>query len=87
MVKNPPASAGDTGSIPGPATFHMPQGNQAHVSQLLRLTALKPVLHNKGSRHNEKPAHGQEEEPPPTATREKPAQSNEDPAQAKITNK
>ena len=27
MVKNPPANAGDTGSIPGPGRFHMPQGN------------------------------------------------------------
>ena len=87
MVKNPPASAGDTGSIPGPATFHMPQGSQAHVSQLLSLSVLEPVFHNKGSRRNEKPARGQEEEPPLTATREKPAHSNEDPAQAKITTK
>ena len=27
MDKNPPANAGDTSSIPGPGTFHMPQGN------------------------------------------------------------
>ena len=27
VVKNPPASAGDTGSIPGPGRFHMPQRN------------------------------------------------------------
>ena len=26
-VKNPPAKAGDTGSIPGPGRSHMPQGN------------------------------------------------------------
>ena len=25
--KNPPASSGDTGSIPGPGRFHMLQGN------------------------------------------------------------
>ena len=25
--KNPPANAGDMGSIPGPGRFHMPQGN------------------------------------------------------------
>ena len=46
MVKNPPANAGDTGSIPGPGSTHMPQGNQtlyhsylAHVVQLLSLHA------------------------------------------------
>ena len=27
VVKNPPASAGDTGSIPGPGRSHMPWGN------------------------------------------------------------
>ena len=26
-IKNPPANAGDTGSIPGPGRFHMPQNN------------------------------------------------------------
>ena len=30
--KNPPASAGDTGSIPGPGRFHMPW-NQRHGQQ------------------------------------------------------
>ena len=28
MVKNPPANAGDTGSIPGRGRSHMPQSNQ-----------------------------------------------------------
>ena len=27
VVKNPPATAGDTGSIPGPERSHMPQSN------------------------------------------------------------
>ena len=27
LVKNPPANAGDTGSIPGPGRSHMPQSN------------------------------------------------------------
>ena len=27
VVKNPPASAGDMGLIPGPGRFYMPQGN------------------------------------------------------------
>ena len=37
VVKNPPANAGDTGSIPGPERSHMPQSNQARVPQLLSL--------------------------------------------------
>ena len=35
LVKNPPANAGDTGSIPGLGRFHMQQSNQAHSPQLL----------------------------------------------------
>ena len=27
VVKNPPAKAGDTGSIPGPGRSHMPRSN------------------------------------------------------------
>ena len=27
VVKNPPANAGDTGSIPGPGRSHVPQSN------------------------------------------------------------
>ena len=27
VVKNPPANAGDMGSIPGPGRSHMPQSN------------------------------------------------------------
>ena len=54
VVKNPPAAAGDTSSIPGPGRFHMPQGNSAHVSQLLSPGTLEMVLYNK--RHcNNKP--------------------------------
>ena len=37
MVKNLPANAGDTGSIPGPGRSHMPRSNEAHVPQLLSL--------------------------------------------------
>ena len=34
--ENPPAYAGDMGSIPGPGRFHMLQGNLAHAPQLLK---------------------------------------------------
>ena len=36
VVKNPLASAGDTGSIPGPGRFHMPQNNEAGMPQPLK---------------------------------------------------
>ena len=52
--------------------------------QLLRPTYLEPVLRNKISHYNEEPVHHSEEETPLTETREKPKQSNEDPAQPKI---
>ena len=44
--KNPPANAGDTGSIPGPGRFHMPWSNKAHVPWLWSLPAAttEPVL-------------------------------------------
>ena len=37
VVKNPPASVGDTGSIPGPGRSHMSQSNQGRAPQLLSL--------------------------------------------------
>ena len=43
-VKNPPASAGDAGLVPGPGRFHMLQGNQACVPQLLKPVCLEPSL-------------------------------------------
>ena len=52
--------------------------------QLLRPTYLEPVLCNKIGHYNEEPVHHSEEETPLTETREKPKQSNEDPAQPKI---
>ena len=35
VIKNPPANAGDMGSIPGLGRSHMPQGKSVHVPQLL----------------------------------------------------
>ena len=37
VVKNLPASAGDTGSIPDLGRFHMPRSNQVHIPQPLSL--------------------------------------------------
>ena len=56
-VKNLPAGAGDTGSIPGPGRSHMAQGSWLHVPQVQKPTHLEPELHNERSHHNEKPSH------------------------------
>ena len=48
VVKNPPANAGDTDSIPGLGRFHMPWGNSARVPQLLSPHATT----TESSRHN-----------------------------------
>ena len=37
VVKNPPADAGDTSSVPCPERCHVPQSNLAHEPQLLSL--------------------------------------------------
>ena len=68
MVKNAPSNAGDLGSIPSLGRSHMLQSNQACAPQLLSLCSrawdpqllslhtLEPVLCNKRSHCNEKPA-------------------------------
>lgn len=57
VVEGPPASAGDTGSIPGLGGFHMPQGYWACAPQLLKPTCARPVPPNERGHHSEKPAH------------------------------
>ena len=42
--RNPPANAGGTCWIPCLGGYHMPQGNLAHVSQLLSLCSGSPEL-------------------------------------------
>lgn len=57
VVGSPPASAVDTGSIPCPGESHMPQGNSAHMPQLLSLQALEPMLRNRRNHDSEKHKH------------------------------
>ena len=57
MVKNLPANAGDTGSIPNPGRFHMLWCNEVCTLQLLKPTCSRALLCNKGSHYNEKPVH------------------------------
>ena len=73
MVKNTPANAGDMGSSPGPGGSHMPRSNKASAPQILSLRSrareprllkparLEPVLRDKRSHRNEKPAHRNKE--------------------------
>ena len=52
VIKNLPANAGDTGSIPGPGRFHMPVCHN-HWDR-----ALESVLCNKRSHRNKNPEYG-----------------------------
>ena len=49
MDKNPPANAGDTGSIPHPGRIHVLQSNQVHRPQLLKPVRLEPGIHSQRS--------------------------------------
>ena len=63
VVKNLPAKAGDTSSIPGPRGYHMPQGNKpvGHPQPLSlcslarELRLLKPACPRAGAQQQEKP--------------------------------
>ena len=64
VVKNLPANAGDTGSIPGPGRSHMPRNNYARAPQLLSLRSrarepqlLKPACPRAHALQLLKPAH------------------------------
>ena len=71
VVKNLSANAGDTGLIPGLGKSHMLQGNKARAPPLLKPACLEPVLCNKRSHHNEKPALHYWRLAPAAATRER----------------
>ena len=67
MEKNPPANAGDTGSIPGLGRVHVPVSPWATTTEL---AYLEPVLGNERSHLTTKSSYSQR----------KPACSKEDPA-------
>lgn len=50
VAEDLPANARDTSSIPGLGRFHMPQGNEACVPQLLNLLSGASALQQKKSR-------------------------------------
>ena len=67
VVNNPPANAGDTGSIPGPGRSHMSWVKEAHAPQLLRLCPRACAL------QQEKPPQWEAQAPP---AEKAPAQHN-----------
>ena len=49
MVKNPPADAGDAGSVSGPGRFHKPRGkSMSHKEEETPTLALEKALTQKG---------------------------------------
>ena len=85
MVKNLPANAGDTGSVPGLGRSHLPRGSSACAPQLL-----KPV-HPTARAPQEKPLQWEathtSKSRPRSLQLEKSPCSHEDPAQPKIKTK
>ena len=57
VVKNPPASAGDTSSVPSPGRLLLPWDSEACAPQLLKPVCLESTLSNKRSHHRKKPMH------------------------------
>ena len=95
VVKNPPASAGDMGSIPDLGRFYKPRSSwacapqllsprsRAHTLKLLKPTRLEPVLRHRRSYHSEKLTHSNWRAVN-SSQLEKSPHSSEDPAQPKI---
>ena len=69
--KNPSASAGNMGLIPGLGRFHTLWSNKAHAPQLRKPASLKTMLGNKKTHCNEKPRAPQLESSPCSQKREK----------------
>ena len=75
VAKNPPASAGDTGSVPGLGRSHVQRSNEAREPQLLKPGHPEPLFHKKRSHCSEKLVRAPREEP----------HSSKDLAQSKIS--
>ena len=69
VIKNPPATAGDTGSIPSPEDFTCLGATKA-MYQMTEAHPLEPVCY-KRSHYNEKPKH-YNQRISPLSTRESP---------------
>ena len=73
VVKNPPANAEDTGSIPGLGRSHMPQSSLAHAPQLLTLASRAWELQLLNPHATTTEAHAPQQEKP---LNEKPSHCN-----------
>ena len=85
VVKNPPVSAEDTGSIPRQGRFHVARSNFAYVPQKLKPThpGANACL-NERSHCNKKLTHLNQRAAPAFHNWRKPSCSHEDPVQPKI---
>ena len=83
LVKNLPASSGDSGSIPGLGRCHLLWSSWTCGPQLLKPACLEPLLHNKRSHCNEKPKHRNSSVAPTCRNYRKPSCSNKNPVQTK----
>ena len=75
VVKNPPGSSEDMGSIPGPRRFHVSEGQLSLYAVTTEARAPRACVPQPRSHCNEKPT---------CCKQSKPTCSNEDPAQPKI---
>ena len=82
MVKNLPANAGDTSSIPSRGRFHMLWTNKDRVPKLPKPKCLEAALCNNRNHGSEKPVR-QDQIAALLATKRKFTPSNEDSAQPK----
>ena len=83
MVKNPPANAGNTCSIPGLGSSHMPGSVLAPAPQLLKHTCSRACAPQQGRPLQRETRARQQREAPALLNLRKPAQHNEDPGQPK----
>ena len=71
-VESLPANAGDTGSSPGLGRSHMLRSKLGLWATIAEPAGLEPVLRSKRGCDGERPAHRDEEWPPPATAREGP---------------
>ena len=67
--KNPPAKAGDTGSVPSLGRFHNASEQLSLCTQLL-MSVCTGLCFSERSHHHGKATHHSKEQPPAAATRE-----------------
>ena len=79
LVREDPTCRGATKPVPQLLSLR----SRAREPRVLKPVCLEPMLCNKMSHHNKKPAHRNKEQPPAHHNQRKPECSNEDPRQPK----